>query len=245
MERKMGKRKYKEKSRALYANLVEMSTSLTTSNGQLLASAESRPGVSDRAAVSQVPSPIQTLQMEVETTREQPRMGKFRFQLLAAKITEHFEPGRVADIGGGKGLLAYLLQKHGWAATVIDPEYQPLPDKYKDLATQTRVRIAPVENVSHINEKFVPAMALNFDLLVGMHAHGCNVEIINAAAEYKRNFVLFPCCIIDEPIHPLPGVHWLQCLVDYAIQRGFQVHPFRLNFSGQNIGFYARASRPE
>lgn len=241
----MGKRKYKEKSRALYANLVEMSTSLTTSAGQLLASAESRPGTRDWVATSTAPSSLPTLQMEVKTTREQPRMGKFRFQLLATWITEHFEPGRVADIGGGKGLLAYLLQKQGWAATVIDPEYQTLPDKYKDLTTQTRVRLAPIENVPHINEKFVPALAMNFDVLVGMHAHGCNVAIINAAAEYKRSFVLFPCCIIDEPIHPLPGVHWLQCLADYAIQRGFKVHPFRLNFSGQNIGFYAKASGSE
>jgi hypothetical protein len=72
-----------------------------------------------------------------------------------------------------------------------------------------------------------------------MHAHACNVKIIDAAKESGKNFVLLPCCIIDEPIYPLPGVHWLECLADYAIQKGFDVRPFRLNFRGQNIGFYS------
>jgi hypothetical protein len=82
-------------------------------------------------------------------------------------------------------------------------------------------------------------MAQNYDLLIGMHAHGCNIKIIEAAATFNRGFVLLPCCIIDEPIYPSPGVHWLECLLDYAIQKGFAVHPFRLNFRGQNIGFYS------
>ena len=165
------------------------------------------------------------------------RMKKFRFQLLSQWLIEHYEPCRAADVGGGKGLLTYLLRENGWEAAVIDPFDQPLPDKYKDIARNKRIKIPPTETVPRISKEFEPEMAQNYDLLLGMHAHGCNVKIIDASAEYNRNFVLLPCCIIDEPIYPEPGVHWLECLMAYAVLKGFAVHPFRLNFRGQNIGF--------
>src|SRR5436190_117862 len=57
------------------------------------------------------------------------KMKKFRFQLLNRWMIEHLEPCRVADIGGGKGLLTYLLRQSGWPATVIDPVPQALPTK--------------------------------------------------------------------------------------------------------------------
>jgi hypothetical protein len=50
-----------------------------------------------------------------------------------------------------------------------------------------------------------------------------------------------PCCIINEPLYPPLGSHWLHCVIDYATRQGFRVEPFRLNFKGQNIGFYAQA----
>ncbi len=170
------------------------------------------------------------------------RMGKFRFQLLHQWLVENFALCRVADIGGGKGLLTYLLRQSGWNATVIDPVNQALPDKYKDVATGRRVRIAPTERVPRLDKEFESAMAQDFDLLIGMHAHGCNVKIIEGAASFGRGFVLLPCCIIDEPVYPPRGVPWLQCLLDYAIGKGFAAQPFQLNFSGQNIGLYARGS---
>ena len=83
-------------------------------------------------------------------------------------------------------------------------------------------------------------MVRGFDLLVAMHAHGCNIQLIDAAAESGREVILLPCCVIHEPLLPPPGVHWIQWLVEYVIEKGFAVEPFRLNFKGQNIGIYAR-----
>jgi hypothetical protein len=145
----------------------------------------------------------------------------------------------VADVGGGKGWLTYLLRKSSWEAAVIDPVEQSLPDKYKDISHNKRIKIPATEKIPRISKEFEPYMAQNYDLLIGMHAHACNVKIIDASAKFHCGFVLLPCCIIDEPISPSPGVHWLECLMDYAMQQGFTVHPFRLNFRGQNIGFYA------
>lgn len=167
------------------------------------------------------------------------RMKKFRFQLVHQWLVTHFEPCRVADIGGGKGLLSYLLQKDGWKAAVIDPVYQDLPNKYKNIISNKQVKIASTESVPHITGEFHPEMAKNFDLLIGLHAHGVNVKIIDAAAEYGKGFVLVPCCIINEPVYPRLGVSWVECLTDYAIWKGCKLHPFQLKFSGQNIGIYA------
>jgi hypothetical protein len=170
-------------------------------------------------------------------------MKKFRFQLFHRWLVERFEPCRIADIAGGKGLLAYLLQKNDWEAVVIDPVSQSLPDKYKDIGTGKRVRIAPTERVRRIDRAFEENMAQHYDMLVGMHAHGCNVQVIDAAAEFGCGFVLFPCCVIDEPFYPPLGVHWLESLADYAVRKGHAVYPFRLNFKGQNIGLCAVGER--
>lgn len=171
--------------------------------------------------------------------KELRKMKKFRFQLLHRWLTARFEPCRVADIGGGKGLFAFLMQQSGWDATVIDPTFQELPHKYKDIALGRRVKIAASESVPHRNQAFVRALAQDFDLLVGMHAHGCNAAIIDAAAEFGCGFIIFPCCVIDEPFYPVIGVDWLECLADYAVRQGHHITPFRLNFKGQNIGLAA------
>jgi hypothetical protein len=166
-------------------------------------------------------------------------MKKFRSQLLHRWLTERFAPCRVADIGGGKGLLAYLLQQSGWDAVVIDPHYQSLPDMYKDIVTGKRVKITETESVPRVNKSFTGDMAQDFDLLIGLHAHGCNVRVIDAAASYGCDFVLLPCCVIDEPFYPRLGVHWLESLMDYTVAKGLIVVPFQLNFKGQNIGLHA------
>jgi hypothetical protein len=92
--------------------------------------------------------------------------------------------------------------------------------------------------VPRLDHVFTPEMARDFDLLIALHAHGCNIMLIDAAAAYRRQVILLPCCIIAEPLTPVAGVHWLQCVADYAKSRGFAVEPFRLNFKGQNIGLY-------
>lgn len=183
----------------------------------------------------------QAIKIVTDSSRT-PRMKKFRFQLLHQWLVQNLEPCRVADIGGGKGLLSYLLIQSGWQATVIDPFQQPLPEKYKDILTGRRVKIPLSEKVPYLQQAFEIHLAQPFDLLVGMHAHGCNVKIIDAASEYGCGFVLFPCCVIDEPFYPPLGVHWLESLADYAIKKNQVIQPFRLNFKGQNIGLFKAGS---
>lgn len=181
-----------------------------------------------------------TIQEGCDTSR-QPRLRRFRFQLLHQWMIQNFAPCRVADVGGGKGLLAHLLTSSGWQVTVIDPLRQAPPGKYKDIVSGMRVKIDPAQSLPYICSPFEPRLAVGFDLLIAMHAHGCNVKIIDAASQYGCGYILFPCCVIDEPFYPPLGVHWLESLADYALRQGHHITPFRLNFKGQNIGLYGKA----
>lgn len=166
-------------------------------------------------------------------------MKKFRFQLLHEWLVSEVEPCRAVDIGGGKGLLTYLLNQSGWDVTVVDPAYQELPTKYKDFQRKKRVIIPAEAKVPRVSRNFEPGMASDVDLLIGLHAHGCNVQIIDACETYNTGFVLLPCCVIDEPFYPRRGATWVGSLTDYALRAGFDVRPFQLAFRGQNIGIYA------
>jgi hypothetical protein len=165
---------------------------------------------------------------------------KFRFQLLTRWLIEHYSPMTAADVGGSKGLLTYLLNQNGWKCTVIDPFVPQLITKYKNLETGKRVLISQKEAVA-IPRKvrhFEPDMTKDYDLLIGLHAHGCNLKIIEGCKKYRKKFVLLPCCVIDEPIEIRPNIDWFDSLVKYAKNKGFEVKIDEINFKGNNKILY-------
>ncbi len=242
----MGKQKHKRESQQLFEDIAHS----VASNSQRDDHGVSEPsdGHSDVSISDDQLASLGILSPQIPASGKAKltMMKKFRFQLLHQWIEANVSPCRVADVGGGKGMLAYLLGQNllpsarAWTTTVIDPVNQTLPTKYKDLKTDKRIRILETESVNRITEIFEPSMAKNFDLLVAMHAHGCNIQIIDAASREGCDVILLPCCVIYEPVLPPAGTHWIQWMSDYAVAKGFSVQPFRLNFKGQNIGLYAR-----
>ena len=172
-----------------------------------------------------------------------PKMKKFRFQLLAGWIAGHFPPCTVADVGGGKGLLTHHLGRAGFQAEVVDPVDQPLPPRYRDLTTRRRVRLDEA-TVARRRVPFGPALGRRYDLLVALHAHGCNLAVLDSVAEAGNSCVVLPCCVVDEPAAPGPGQNWFMWLVDHARGLGLQPEFFALNFRGQHVGFAVRGDRP-
>lgn len=158
--------------------------------------------------------------------------------MVAKWLADNYPAQRAADIGGGKGLLAYILNKKGWSVTVIDPEYQELPTKYRDLETDRRIKISSEESVKRITSPFEEKHVKDFDLLIGLHAHGSNMLIIDFAKKYNKNFFLIPCCVIDEPIEKKPNIDWRESLVDYANSKGFNVKTVKLGFMGKDMALY-------
>src|SRR3954462_11360000 len=84
----MSRQKSKARNREIYANLIEMRQAT-------LPDSDDDDGDGDESG-----SPTQNN-----------RMKKFRFQLFHEWLVAELAPCRVADIGGGKGLLAYLLRQ--------------------------------------------------------------------------------------------------------------------------------------
>ena len=152
-------------------------------------------------------------------------------------ICKRYKPARALDVGGGKGLLAYLLNKNGWKVDVVDPNVTDQLTKYKDLETGKRV-LVDGENFKRIVSPFKEEMVKDYDLVIGLHAHGSNLQIINACKKYHKDFLLLPCCVIGEPIVKKPGINWLDSLVEYAKSQGFKVKKDSLNFKGQNVIIY-------
>ena len=222
----MAKPKDQREGEAQFARVVALTEAATPAGTPDHSRTQPRPGMPN----PRTEPPANELRM----------MKKFRFQLLHRWLTDHVEPCRAADVGGGKGLLAYLLQESGWSTTVVDPISQTLPDKYKDLASKRQIRLGAEEQVPRLDQPFSPELAQDFDLLIALHAHGCNLQMVDAAQEHGADLLLLPCCVIGEPTVPPPGVTWIEWVVQYVLARGFQVTPFRLNFKGQNIGIYAR-----
>jgi hypothetical protein len=239
----MSKRKQRNQDRQLYESVLAISAgssiSLESDDRDDVSSGHESGPISDDILL-QSKDLSRVLATVTQGKRELTKMKKFRFQLLHQWMQEQIEPCRVADIGGGKGLLSHLLNQSGWQSTVVDPVWQGLPTKYKDLQSNRQVQVSATETVNRRTSCFESEMAQDYDLLVAMHAHGCNIQLIDAAAHYGRGFLVLPCCIINEPLYPSPGMHWLQCVADYAKSRGFLIEPFRLNFKGQNIGLYAQ-----
>ncbi len=165
---------------------------------------------------------------------------KFRFQLLQEWLTSRYRPSKVLDVGGGKGLLSLLLIHQGWQATVVDPVNEVYLHKYKDLNTERRMLLKNEEiiKVPRIMGVFEEKLATDFDLLIGLHAHGSNLQIINACKKYDKDFLLLPCCVIDEPLVKVANINWLESLVDYAKNLEFEVKRDVLNFKGQNVLIY-------
>lgn len=165
------------------------------------------------------------------------QMKKFRFQLLASFILENYEKCKIADIGGGKGILSDILINEGWDCTVIDPEVTSMPRKYKALNGKKVITGEKYIEKAIIKE-FSTEMGINFDLLISLHGHGCNLRIIDAAAEYNKKFIILPCCIINEGIDPYTVTDWIEYLKEYAIKKGLEIKSVKLNFKGQRTAIY-------
>lgn len=170
--------------------------------------------------------------------KELRKMKKFRFQLLAAWLAANHALCKAADVGGGKGLLAWLLNQKGWQVTIIDPIEATKAPQYRDPDTgkQVQLTVNDLASINKVKKPFREDMAEDYDLLIGLHTHGSNMMIINAAAKYNKHFILLPCCVIDEPIDKMPGINWLDSLQKYAEEKGHKIRRFELNFKGQNIG---------
>ena len=167
-------------------------------------------------------------------------VNKYRSQLFVKWLEDTYplnSKSRILDIAGGKGLITYILNDDGYHSVVMDPMNQELPRVYRDL-NKKRYRIPEDEKVLRTTKAFEIEDAKNRTLLIGMHAHGVNMKIMDAAIKNKINFAILPCCVIDEPIERQENIDWFDSLVDYGKSIGLEIQTTNINFTGQNKIIY-------
>jgi len=176
--------------------------------------------------------------------RNKPRRPKkFRFHITRDFIKDTFAPCKVADVSGGKGLLSFLLNQNGFESTVIDPEYQELPDKFRlDAYDKGAIKPSKEDNLSvrHIVDKFKPEMVREFDLIVALHGHGCMLHIIEECAKLNKPFVLLPCCVVDEPMDKPVGINWKDFVHQEAMLKHKRILTTNLDFVGNSFAIYRK-----
>jgi hypothetical protein len=176
--------------------------------------------------------------MSRDSSGERNTMKKFRFQLMAQFIIDTYPKCRVADIGGGQGLLSALLMQNGFDVTIIDPWELDLPWKFRDI--DGKMIKNHNLNLARVYKSFGIDMAQEYDLLVSLHGHGCMMNIVDSAHNFKKDFAIVPCCVIDEPIIKERNIDWTKSLFEKADQLGLNPSYFNLRFKGKNIGIYTK-----
>ena len=100
----------------------------------------------------------------------------YRFEVIAMFLNEYFgnQIQYIADVAGGQGMLAKLLNKYNYEAEVIDP------------------RGWRIKGVPGRAEEFDPSCASYYDVIVGLHPDEATRPIAEAARE--RPTLIIPCC---------------------------------------------------
>ena len=121
-----------------------------------------------------------------------------RFEVVAGYIYQRF--GRhihyIADVAGGQGLLARILnKKYNYAAEVIDPRGNVIIGvPYKQIA-------------------YSPEMAGFYDLIVGLHPDAAMRAVAESAL--YRPILLVPCCNEWDKTRKLGSRELVQAIIDY------------------------------
>jgi hypothetical protein len=137
-----------------------------------------------------------------------------RFAVVADFVGRRFsnQVRYVADVAGGRGMLARLLSKHhGFECDVIDP------------------RGWTMKGVTGRPEQYTSAMADYYDLVIGLHPDQAIREVAHSAL--IRPVVLVPCCNFwsDEKVGREALVQSIQ---DYYREHGIPHEIVTFDFAG-------------
>ncbi len=161
-----------------------------------------------------------------------------RFRVFAEFITQQFPDARkVADIGGGRGLLSVELQRVGFESVVIDPRrVENLPRRIRKEIRKEALRSGKLTNIAKAEIQIEQMDLSSFDLAVGMHPDQATEHIVRESVQAAVPFAIVPCCVM--PIDGLGRTFevWLEYLASLA--QGSRTA--RLQISGRNTVLYWR-----
>jgi hypothetical protein len=125
-----------------------------------------------------------------------PRKELYESWEVARRARRLFRGGRVVDVAGGHGLLAYvmlLLDDSSPTATVIDPAITESSTKVRDGLVGMWPRLAG--RVTFVTGTLEQVTLSVDDVVVSSHACGALTDaVIDAAASVRARLAVLPCC---------------------------------------------------
>lgn len=143
-----------------------------------------------------------------------------RFEVVARFIADTYK-GKVktiADVGGGQGMLARILEKkYGFIVDVIDP------------------RGYVMKGISSREEEYRIEMASYYDLIVGLHPDDALKEVVYSAR--IRPTLIIPCCNFWSREEKLGRDALLTKIEQWYQEQGIKSERVVFDFEGpKNIG---------
>jgi len=150
-----------------------------------------------------------------------------RFEELAYFVSSNYggKVKKVADIGGGQGMLARILaKKYNFEVDVIDPRGWTLV------------------GVTSRKEEYKAEMADYYDLIVGLHPDDALKEVILSAL--VRPVILIPCCNFLSEEKILGRDTLIEEVEKFYKKHGILFEKVVFDFEGpKNIGLVSRPSK--
>ena len=189
---------------------------------------------------------------------------------------EFYQHPLILDVAGGKGeLTARMCFCHHQRVVLVDPRPADVEQCYETLVLrglpkkwQSRLREKQATNpqllLQTLQERFrqftiyfdvqtvaqdprLHAAIQHAELLVGMHADGATEAIVDIALQYKKPFVVIPCCVFPNLFHHRKivkddGVSYpvrsYEDFCDYLQQKDPRFKRSILPFEGRNVAIW-------
>ncbi|MGE0360674.1 MAG: methyltransferase [Vicinamibacterales bacterium] len=149
-----------------------------------------------------------------------PRKELYEAWELARRVRRRFRGGRVVDVGGGHGLLAYamlLLDRTSPGAVVVDPTPPPSAAALRESLRAVWPNLPPVTHTAAPLERFSVAPG---DVVVSCHACGALTDrVLERAAEARARVAVLPCCHVVEHAQPPALAGWMDATLAIDARR--------------------------
>lgn len=150
-----------------------------------------------------------------------PRKELFEAWEVARRVRRRFRGGRVVDVAGGHGVLAYLLlllDDSSPHAVIVDPAVPPSAATVGAAIEAAWPRLAG--RVDYRAIRLADEALTAEDLLVGCHACGALTDrVLDAAITARARVAVLPCCQDEETCDAGPLRGWLDLPLAVDVMR--------------------------
>ena len=163
-----------------------------------------------------------------------------RFHIFAEFIHYSFpDASTVADVGGGRGILSFLLNEFVKHSTIIDPRPATFPRWIHRRLRKKARRTGTVSIIERVHQNVESVDLSRFDLTVALHPDEATEPTLRYAIKHNINLAIVPCCVFPLDGYKRSVPEWMNYLLSIAPD----VKKHQLPFSGANTVLWRTSNR--